>query len=213
MRRPVADNVPITQNYGKTSFSANHNGIDFSGRFDKNIYAPESGTLGYQSQPTLGGNVLTLKTGNREHRLAHLSSMVKKSGSVSEGQVLGVMGATGKATAVHLHWGVLVNGSYVNPLTLVGGGSNTNDMPRVRIPPELVAQHYANFVNRNDIKSTDPVCQNRFEDTVDDEFWYGLIFMMNDQKKAHEKEIASLKKQLADTTGEYVETKVYIKKA
>ena len=86
-------------------------------------------------------------------------------------------------------------------------------MPKVRIPPEIVAQHYANFVNRPDIKPTDPVCQNRFEDTVDDEFWYGLIFMMNDQKKAFEKEIASLKKQLADSTANFVPAgQLYVKK-
>lgn len=112
MRKPTT--APITQNY-----SSKHNGIDFSGRFDKNVYAPEAGTLSFEYQPTLGGNVLKLKGKTGEHRLAHFSTMNKKSGQVFETQVLGVMGKTGKATAVHLHWGILRNGKYINPLSYV----------------------------------------------------------------------------------------------
>lgn len=50
-----------------------------------------------------------------------------------------------------------------------------NDMPRLPIPPEIAAQHYINYSHglvKMDANS--PACQNRFEDTVDDEFWYGL---------------------------------------
>lgn len=50
-----------------------------------------------------------------------------------------------------------------------------NEMPRLPIPPEIVAQHYINY-SHGLVKMTpnDPACQNRFEDTTDDEFWYGL---------------------------------------
>lgn len=128
MIRPTQERITLNYGVKDNLHPSGHNGVDFSGKGDRNVYAPESGTLAFEYQPGLGGNVLILRNGNREHKLAHLSSMVKKSGSVSQGQKIAVMGQTGLATAVHLHWGVLVNGKYVNPLTLVSGGGNTNDM-------------------------------------------------------------------------------------
>lgn len=55
------------------------------------------------------------------------------------------------------------------------------DMPRTPIPPEIVSQHYSNFTNGLvSVKPTDAAANGRFEDTVDDEFWYGLIFQVHD---------------------------------
>jgi murein DD-endopeptidase MepM/ murein hydrolase activator NlpD len=40
--------------------------------------------------------------------------------TVSNGQVLGLVGATGRVTAPHLHWGMRVQGARVDPFSLVG---------------------------------------------------------------------------------------------
>ena len=46
----------------------------------------------------------------------HLSRIdVKEGDDVARGQVLGLSGATGRVTGPHLHWGVLLNGVYVDP--------------------------------------------------------------------------------------------------
>ena len=51
-------------------------------------------------------------------RYAHLSSVHVSIGQqVSQGQTLGIIGATGNAQGVHLHFEVRINGSPVNPLS------------------------------------------------------------------------------------------------
>lgn len=59
-----------------------------------------------------------LRDGNVEHRLSHTARLwpgLQVGQWLDEGQSVAVMGATGMAIGVHLHWEVLINGQYVNP--------------------------------------------------------------------------------------------------
>lgn len=124
MRIPI-NNYRITSAFGaKRSYGA-HQGVDLvSTSGDDNIYAPEGGTIKSTGFDRSAGNYVNIIVSNREHKLFHNSKILVKAGQqVSEGQVVAIMGgsgfgADGKNYAKHCHWGVKVNGIYVNPMTL-----------------------------------------------------------------------------------------------
>ena len=54
-------------------------------------------------------------------RFGHLSGFAVRIGQkVQRGDVIGYVGATGRATSAHLHYEILVNGRPINPLSLLG---------------------------------------------------------------------------------------------
>jgi murein DD-endopeptidase MepM/ murein hydrolase activator NlpD len=67
-----------------------------------------------------GGNTVTLRhAGGYESRYLHLSAFgagVRAGARVSQGQVIGRVGATGLVTGAHLHYELLRNGTHVNPV-------------------------------------------------------------------------------------------------
>lgn|SRR3990167_952525 len=129
MIRPTE--APVTLKFGATTApytSSNpHKGVDFSGRFDRNIYAPEGGRIEIVKRPNNGscGNTIRLYKDNRRHTFCHVADSgfkVTNGQTVKQGQVLGIMGGTGTAVnsyATHLHWVLTVNGALVDPLKYV----------------------------------------------------------------------------------------------
>ena len=73
------------------------------------------------------GNLVVIDHGyGLETRYGHLQSFgVTKGGKVQRGDVIGRVGATGRATGSHLHYEVLANGTLLNPLRLL-----TTESPR-----------------------------------------------------------------------------------
>lgn len=76
-----------------------------------------------------GGTVLLDHGGGLFTQYMHLSRVDVKEGEVlRKGAIVGLVGATGRATGPHLHWGARWNGARVNPLALVA-------LPRWPAPP------------------------------------------------------------------------------
>lgn len=98
-----------------------HKGIDIA-RTDRStsppIAAADAGTVETAGDSGNGyGNMVVINHGNGLKTLyAHMSSLnVKVGQKVDRGQKLGVMGATGNSTGIHLHFEVHQNGKPINP--------------------------------------------------------------------------------------------------
>ena len=113
----------ITSGYGpRTSPTAGassyHRGIDIGASYGSGALAAADGVVSYTGWFSGGGNTVIIDHGNGLSTLyMHLSEFaVSQGSSVSAGQTVGYVGSTGISTGPHLHFAVMVGGSYVNPL-------------------------------------------------------------------------------------------------
>lgn len=103
---------------------APHSGADLHAATGTPVHATNRGRVVLAKKLFFTGNTVILDHGLGIYSLyAHLSRIDVKSGAtVSSGQVLGLVGATGRVTAPHLHWGMRVQSARVDPFSLVGRG-------------------------------------------------------------------------------------------
>jgi murein DD-endopeptidase MepM/ murein hydrolase activator NlpD len=97
-----------------------HWGVDFIGKTGDPIKAAMKGTVLYiDNNPNLGNFIILKHDGGYQTLYAHLSAYSVKAGdTVSQGQEIGKIGATGYTTGPHLHLEVFRNGNRINPLDL-----------------------------------------------------------------------------------------------
>lgn len=96
-----------------------HQGMDFSAPVGTEVFATGDAVVKEIKQTKGGyGNLIVLDHGfGIETYYAHLSKFkVKKNQQVSRGEVIGLVGNTGKSTGPHLHYEVRRNGVPVNPI-------------------------------------------------------------------------------------------------
>ncbi len=117
----------ITSDYGDTEDrSSGHQGIDIGattpGVSGDAIYAAASGTVTLATYSSSAGNWIWIYHGNGLYTVyMHCSALLVSVGdTVSQGQTIARMGSTGNSTGAHLHFGVRLNGSYVNPWNYFG---------------------------------------------------------------------------------------------
>jgi murein DD-endopeptidase MepM/ murein hydrolase activator NlpD len=102
-----------------TYYSGWHPGIDIAAPFGTPIGVSDAGRVVYAGWDRTGyGNRIIVNHGNGfTTTYNHLSAFLVQVGqSVSKGQVIARMGSTGNSTGPHLHFEILRNGGYVNPL-------------------------------------------------------------------------------------------------
>jgi murein DD-endopeptidase MepM/ murein hydrolase activator NlpD len=95
-----------------------HTGLDFCGGEGLQIFAPAPGKVVFAAPLTVRGNASIIDHGWGVYSgFWHQSQILVNVGDmVEQGQVIGVVGGTGRVTGAHLHWEVWVNGVQVNPL-------------------------------------------------------------------------------------------------
>ena len=120
-KTPYVITSPFGYRWGKL-----HEAIDISGTgHGSPIYAANDGVVEVSRFDRYNGNYIIINHNNGYYTIyAHLSSlMVKKGQTVSIGQQIGRMGATGHAFGTHLHFGVYkgypyYGGTPINPMRL-----------------------------------------------------------------------------------------------
>lgn len=98
--------------------STNHKGVDLAAPYGADILASASGVVTTSTYSSSAGNYIVIAHGNGISTVyMHASSLLVSVGdTVSQGQVIARVGSTGYSTGNHLHFGVIKNGSYVDPM-------------------------------------------------------------------------------------------------
>lgn len=98
-----------------------HNGEDISAPLGTPVAATNDGVVRLTVDHFFSGKGIFLDHGLGFYSMYfHLSEVLVKDGDVVKaGQIVGKVGATGRATGPHLHWGVKLNGARVNPYSLL----------------------------------------------------------------------------------------------
>ena len=108
--------VPPTA--GASSF---HKGVDIGGDYGAQIVAALAGTVYEAGYNSTGGYHVYIDHGNGYiTRYLHMSKILCSTGDyVMQGEVIGLVGATGVATGPHLHFTVYKNGTAVDPMDYI----------------------------------------------------------------------------------------------
>lgn len=95
-----------------------HPGIDFRGNTGDDIKATADGVVKKATRNKVLGRYIILSHGNGyETIFAHMHKLlVKKGDKVTRGQVIGLIGNTGRSTGSHLHYGVRYNDKSIDPM-------------------------------------------------------------------------------------------------
>ena len=119
---PCPASSRITSRFGARSSptegaSSNHKGIDIGAPTGTNIVAAASGTVVVSTYSYSAGNYIMINHGGGVYTVyMHASKLLASVGdSVKKGEVIAKVGSTGYSTGPHLHFGIRVNGTYVNP--------------------------------------------------------------------------------------------------
>lgn len=122
--------IPLTGaktggNFGKRRVlngepSSPHSGVDFPAPTGAPVHAAQRGRVVLAEPLYFSGNTVVVDHGLGVYTFyGHLSAIgVKVGDSVEAGAVLGKVGATGRVTGPHLHWGLEVNRARVNALDI-----------------------------------------------------------------------------------------------
>jgi murein DD-endopeptidase MepM/ murein hydrolase activator NlpD len=118
------DEFRISSSYGYrwdpfTNRKRMHQGLDLAGHVGLNIYATGDGIVisAIDSKIGYGKEVIIDHGFGYITRYAHLQKIeVKRGETIKRGQVIGLLGSTGRSTGPHLHYEVIVNSKTANPM-------------------------------------------------------------------------------------------------
>lgn len=106
------------RSYNGGPYNAFHTGLDIIGQVGAEIFAPAPGVVVFADTLTVRGNATMIDHGWGIYTgYMHQSEILVESGQrVETGELIGLVGDTGRVEGPHLHWEVWVNGVRVDPL-------------------------------------------------------------------------------------------------
>ena len=106
-----------------------HKGMDFSAKRGTPIYAAGNGVVTRASRSSTYGNVVYIDHGyGYETRYAHMNKLKTVKGrKVKRGDLIGLVGNTGRSVAPHLHYEVLYKNRHVNPIDFYFGNLSAEE--------------------------------------------------------------------------------------
>ena len=120
--KPPMEHYYVTSKYGKRKHPVTkkwrfHHGIDLAGTWQENIKVSADGVVTFAGYHGSFGKVIRIRHNyGIKTTYGHLAKiLVKKGQIVSEGQVIGKMGRTGRVDGAHLHYEISVNGKSKDP--------------------------------------------------------------------------------------------------
>lgn len=113
---PVPSSKRVSSRYGKRR-GRHHDGVDIAAVTGTHIVASANGTVVVSGVMRGYGNVIVLKHSDGYHTVyAHNSKhFVKKGQRVSQGEVIGKVGSSGRSTGPHLHFEIRRKNRVRNP--------------------------------------------------------------------------------------------------
>lgn len=98
-----------------------HKGVDIKGQDGMEVKASNSGRVVLAEELFFGGNTIIIDHGNGIYTIyMHLSKFnVKPQDIVSKGDIIGLVGSSGRSSGPHLHFGVKVMNMSINPVSLI----------------------------------------------------------------------------------------------
>lgn len=119
---PLPDSHRITSPYGYRTDPINgqssfHNGIDIGAPTGTAIHAAYDGEIAWAYYSASAGNWIGIDHGDGLYTIyMHCSSLLVSEGTkVTKGDIIGLVGSTGRSTGPHLHFSIRKNGEYADP--------------------------------------------------------------------------------------------------
>ncbi len=129
VRKPVTGEVDMSSPFGMRldpflGRPAIHTGIDLRGDVGEPVHATAAGRITIAGREGGYGNMVEISHGNGlASRYGHLSKIdVKVGQTVHIGEVIGLIGSTGRSTGPHLHYETRINGEAVDPQKFLRAG-------------------------------------------------------------------------------------------
>jgi len=144
MRKPIrGDDLRLTSGFGVRfhpllGVRKMHTGVDWAAPTGTPILAAGSGTVEEAGRKGYNGNYVRIRHANGYQtaysHMSRIASGLKGGMKVRQGQVIGYVGSTGLSSGPHLHYEVLINTRFVDPLSI--------QVPRER---KLTAKDFSDF--------------------------------------------------------------------